>query len=161
MSWLKPSPAEFWRAADAYLALAYAGGPPPAAVRARLESLRTCAGAESADPAALFACPAFEKAPAADEPIKFSLRLGNRAYPHMKLVVDRSPDGKRYLYRADTHDLHIRPAPGSPEAAAFAALSETNRVLAESIEAEWERLGLPTFKKLLRDDLERRKAAKA
>ena len=34
-----------------------------------------------------------------------------------------------------------------------------NQAVAEAVEAAWEAQGLPTFKKYLRDDLERRKAA--
>jgi hypothetical protein len=93
-----------------------------------------------------------------DGPARYALRLGNRHYPHMKLVIDRAPDGRSYLLRADTHDAHCQPRPGSRESAAFAELARQNRAVAEAIEARWEAVGLPTFKKFLRDDLERRKA---
>jgi hypothetical protein len=101
----------------------------------------------------------FEREPK-DHPTRFALRLGNCLYPHMKLVIDRTPTGTGHLLRADTHDAHIRPAPGSPDAAAFAELVNSNRALSESIESAWEREGLPTFKKYLRDDLARRRGAK-
>jgi hypothetical protein len=94
-----------------------------------------------------------------DGPARYALRLGNRHYPHMKLVIDRAPDGRSYLLRADTHDAHCQPRPGSRESASFAELARQNRAVAEAIEARWEAVGLPTFKKFLRDDLERRKAA--
>ena len=94
-----------------------------------------------------------------DGPVRYALRLGNRHYPHMKLVIDRAPDGRSYLLRADTHDAHCQPRPGSRESASFAELARQNRAVAEAIEARWEAVGLPTFKKFLRDDLERRKAA--
>mgnify|MGYP000446834360 CR=1 FL=1 len=55
-------------------------------------------------------------------PIRYALRLGNLSYPHMKLIIDRSPDGKGYLLRADTHDAHIQPKAGSREQAAFPLL---------------------------------------
>ncbi len=162
MGWHKPEPGLVWRAVTTYLAIAYDSPPgphgvpagTPSAVKARLESLRL------APPSDFFASPVFERDNAA-APTKYSLRLGNRHYPHMKLVIDRAPDGRGHLFRADTHDLHIRPAAGSPDAAAFAELSEKNRVIAESVEAAWEREGLATFKKLLRDDLERRRAGNA
>jgi hypothetical protein len=93
-----------------------------------------------------------------DGPARYALRLGNRHYPHMKLVIDRAPDGRSYLLRADTHDAHCQPRPGSRESAAFLELARQNRAIAEAIEARWEAVGLPTFKKFLRDDLERRKA---
>jgi hypothetical protein len=142
-----------------YLAAAYDappgpnGIPPttPSAVKHRLESLRMAPAAD------FYASPVFERDnPAA--PTKFSLRLGNRHYPHMKLVIDRAPDGHGHLLRADTHDSHCRPAPGSRDYAAFVELMDKNREVAERIETGWAEQGLPTFKTYLRDDLARRKA---
>lgn len=167
MPWQKPSPRVVWRAITAYLEAAYegpsAGGIPagtPSAVRARLETLR------STPDDSFYDSPVLERpkpaAPVRDpgeEPSRYALRLGNAAYPHMKMVIDRSPDGRTYLLRADTHDTHCQPRPGSREAAAFAALCRDNRAVAERIEAAWETEGLPTFKRYLREDLERRKTA--
>jgi hypothetical protein len=96
-----------------------------------------------------------------DSPRRYLLRLGNRHYPHMKMVIDRAPDGQGFLFRADTHDNHVRPKPGSRDEKPFLELMEKNRQVAEAIEAAWEQEGLPTFKKFLRDDLERRRAAVA
>ena len=79
----------------------------------------------------------------------------------MKMIVDRAPDGRGHLFRADTHDNHVRPKPGSRDEKPFLELMEKNRIVAEAIETAWEQEGLPTFKKFLRDDLERRKAAAA
>ena len=76
----------------------------------------------------------------------------------MKLVIDRTPDGHAYLLRADTHDAHVQPKPGSRDYTAFQELSKANRLIAESIEGAWEAQGLPTFKAFLRDDLQRRRA---
>jgi hypothetical protein len=99
----------------------------------------------------------FEREAASPSPGKYSLRLGNRHYPHMKLVVERAPDGRGYLMRADTHDAHVRPAPGSRDYAVFIQLMELNRQVADQIEAAWEGQGIPTFKSFLREDLARRR----
>jgi hypothetical protein len=162
MPWHKPEPAVVWRVVAAYLAHAYDGpvGPhgvpagTPSAVRARLESLRMAATSE------FYASPVLERDNPA-HPTKFALRLGNRHYPHMKLVIDRTPDGHGFLFRADTHDAHCRPAPGSRDYAVFCQLMEQNRQIAEAIENAWEAQGIPTFKSFLRDDLARRKAQQA
>ena len=87
---------------------------------------------------------------------KLSLRLGNRFYPHMKLTIERSPDKQSYLFRADTHDRHICPAPGTRDYAAFCELMDNNQKLAQAIEASWAAQHLATFKTYLRDDLARR-----
>lgn len=162
MSWQTPPTPELWRAIKTYLRHAYDGpispaGVPasvPSAVRARLEVLR------ATDPTDLFDSNIFERdTPAA--PRRYSLRLGNRSYPHMKLVVDRAPDGRGYLFSADSHDNHVRPRPGSRDEQAFLALMRENHKTADAIESAWEAEGVPTFKKYLRDDLERRRSAAA
>jgi hypothetical protein len=160
MGWNKPEAPVVWRAITTYLAIAYEGAPSahgvpsgtPSAVKHRLESLRLAPAAD------FFASPVFERDNAAN-PTRFSLRLGNRHYPHMKLVIDRAPDGHGHLLRADTHDAHCRPAPGSRDYPAFCQLMEQNRTVADQIETNWAEQGLPTFKTYLRDDLARRKAA--
>jgi hypothetical protein len=162
MGWHKPEPPLVWRAITTYLSHAYDGtcnshGVPagtPSAVRARLESLRMAPASD------FFASPVFERDSVAT-PTRFSLRLGNRTYPHMKLVIDRAPDGRGHLLRADTHDGHCRPAPGSRDSHVFGQLMESNRHLADRIESAWEAQGLPTFKSFLREDLARRMASKA
>jgi len=153
--WQKPAPELIWKAIETYLKWAYPpdGTAPPSAVSARLNTLRTT------PPDAFYECAVLEKSgeKPGDDPTHFSLRLGNRVYPHMKLVIDRAPDGRTFLLRADTHDAHCQPRPGSHEQAAFAELCRHNRVVAEQIEAAWESENLPTFKKFLRDDLARRR----
>jgi len=153
--WQKPAPDVVWKAIEIYLKWAYVPdeGAPPSAVCARLDTLR------STPAEAFYDCAVLENSPdkAGEGPTHFSLRLGNRAYPHMKLVIDRSPDGRGFLLRADTHDAHCQPRPGSHEQSAFAELCRHNREVAEHIEAAWEAEDLPTFKKFLRDDLARRR----
>jgi hypothetical protein len=173
MDWHKPASVTLWRAISTYLRVAYDGEPAgpgglpsgtPSAVRAKLQVLR------ATDERELFDSNVFERdalppnhAPGGNggRPRRYYLRLGNRNYPHMKMVVDRAPDGRGHLFRADTHDNHVRPKPGSRDEKPFLELMEKNRVVAEAIESAWEQEGLPTFKKFLRDDLERRKAAAA
>ena len=139
---------EVWRAIDIYLANAYPGVP-PTAVTTRLDTLRNL------QPAEFFAASLFEK-DVADEPSKLSLRLGNKLYPHMKLTIERSPDKKSFLFRADTHDSHCCPERGSREHAAFIELMAANQQVAQSIETAWAEQHVATFKTFLRDDLARR-----
>jgi hypothetical protein len=149
-----PEPAAVLRAIDAYLRHAYGGANPSAAVKSRVEALR---GVATED---FFKSPSFERDPNVNDPAatpsRLAVRLGNRFYPHMKLSIDRRPDGRGYLFRADTHDRHIQPQPQSKEYAAFCELMENNQKLAAAVEAAWAEEGLPTFKTFLRDDLARR-----
>ena len=146
MRW--PDPPVVWRAIDAYLRIAY-GGPPPSAVRSRLETLRAL------DAGSFYDAAVFEKkgeGPTA----RVLLRLGNKFYPHMKMTIEKRPDRHGYLFRADTHDAHCCPATSSREYHAFKELMELNQNVAQQIEAEWEREGIPTFKTFLKEDLARR-----
>ncbi len=149
--WQLPSAGELEQAIQLYMQCAYEGASPAGAVRQRIDTIRAAGDAP-------FDCPALEREKS-DEPGRFNLRLGNRFYPHMKLVVERSPEGSSHLFRADTHDRHIQPAPGSKEADAFRDLMAKNQSVATAIEAAWEAASLPTFKQYLREDLVRRKAA--
>ena len=149
MSWEKPRVEDVWQAIDAYLATAYPDGKTPSAVAQRVETLR------NTPPEQFYQCAVFEKDDPA-EPTRYAIRLGNKFYPHMKLVIERTPDGAGHLFRADTHDRHIRPAPDSREFKAFEELMRMNQQLSEAIETEWARVGVTTFKQYLRQDLTRR-----
>jgi len=151
MAWSKPAVPQVWLAVEVYLNFAYAGAAPPSAVRDRLASLRATADADFYD------SPVFEHDDARP-PTRYCLRLGNKVYPHMKLVIERSPDGRGHLFRADTHDKHIRPNAASREGRAFAELMKMNQHFAEAIEGDWASRGIATFKQFLRADLARRTA---
>jgi len=146
MRW--PEPAVVWKAIDAYLEVAF-GGAPPSAVRSRLETLRAL------DEKAFYESTVFERA-GEGAAARMLLRLGNHFYPHMKLAIERRPDKRGYLFRADTHDAHCCPAESSREYGSFRQLMEMNRTVAHEIEANWEKKGVPTFKQFLREDLNRR-----
>jgi hypothetical protein len=150
MEWQKPSPNEVWQAIDVYLRVAYDGKSPSTTVKTRLDAIRTD------DANSFYESTTLERDAAESPPQKFALRLGNHFYPHMKLLIEPTPDSQGHMYRADTHDKHIRPSPQSKEYKMFVELMENNQKLAEQIEAEWEKAGLPTFKQYLRNDLARR-----
>lgn len=149
----RPPRADVLRAIDAYLANAYdAGAPRPVAERVE----RLAAWPEGD----FYGCPLFEREPGED-PQRYAFRLGNRHYPHMKLVIERLPTRGAWFFRADTHDGHVCPAPDDPEYGLFRELMERNRAVAAAIEDAWSREGLLTFREFLRRDLERRQAERA
>jgi hypothetical protein len=147
----RPEAAEVLRAVDAYLRVAYGGEPLPAHVRSQLAVLQTWKGD-------FFRSPAIAS-DGGTPPKRYSIRLGNRHYPHMKLAVERSPDGRAYLFKADTHDAHCLPPADRPEYAAFREMMERNRVIAAEVEQAWAAEGLMTFKAYLQADLARRQGA--
>ena len=146
-----PLPLQTWKAIEIYLGIAY-NAQPPAVVRDRLQALK------DAGDAGFYAASVFERA-APEGQTRYSLRLGNQFYPHMKLVIESAPHSDQVFFRPDAHDRHIQLPANSPEAAAFAELTRKNQELATRIEAAWEENGLPTFKQFLREDLARRRAA--
>lgn len=142
MSWERPSPTEVWQAIEAYLAVAYDDAPPPAPVLERLSLLR------AAPSAAFYDCDAFERA---DD--RFALRLGNRCYPHMKLVVEPSSPGVAH-FRVDTHDRHFLDLVGSA-GPGLVELMDRNQAIARSIEEAWSARGLRSSADQWRDALAR------
>lgn len=91
-------------------------------------------------------------------PTRYAVRLGNRLYPHMKLVVEACPDGCRWMCRADTHDRHCCPPPTDRDFPEFQRLMAHNQVIAEQVDAALADAGLLTFKAWLKEDLARRAA---
>ncbi len=146
---VQPPEKQVRQAIEIYLHEAYPAGF-PARVRSQLGIMETWGGPFINSP--VFVPDA--KLP----PNRYALRLGNTAYPHMKLAIERSPDGAAFLFRVDTHDHHCCPQADAPEYAAFQQLMFHNQHLAERIERQWEQAGLPTFKSFLRADLQRRRA---
>ena len=144
-----PEPAVVDQAVGTYLKLAY-DGEPPAMVRSALATLHAWGGR-------YYACPVFAK-DGNTPPDRYSMRLGNRYYPHMKLVIQRATDGRTFLFRADSHDRHICPPEGAPEHKEFSELMAKNQQIAQAIESAWAEQGLPTFKTWLREDLARRQS---
>jgi hypothetical protein len=137
VSWRKPTRAEVLRAVEIYLSIAYPDEP-PSAVRARLDTLRSVPEEEFYQSAVL------EHDLRVARPSRYSLRLGNPSYPHMRMIIERSPDGRGHVFRADTHDRHCAPAPKSRDYTPFCRLMERNEELSQRIEAAWEAMGIPT-----------------
>jgi hypothetical protein len=152
MSVTKPDAALVQRAIDIYVRTAYPDGP-PVAVRSMLATERSWAGH-------ITDAPVFIK----DDPkntTKYSMRLGNASYPHMKLVIERAPDGRGFLFRADAHDAHCCPPAGTPEHDAFRQLMTKNQDVITAVENAWATAGVPTMKTYLKDDLARRQQQQA
>ncbi len=147
MRWERPSPPDVWRAIEAYLAVAY-DGPPPPAVAARLERLRAAPEGE------FYECEAFERSED-----RFALRLGNRFYPHMKVVVEAAPDGMAHFH-VDTHDRHVVEMLGSRDPR-LGELVARNQAIARAVEQAWTDRGLPTPLEHWREKLARWHASRA
>jgi hypothetical protein len=143
-----PPVSDVWKAIETYLRLAYPGAQ-PSAVRARMRTLRSLPDED------FFASDIFEK-DSREHPNRWCLRLGNSLYPHMKLCINRRPDKRGFVFRADTHDRHCCPPPGTREYGHFCELMNKNQHMAQEIESAWEAQHLPTFKSYLKQDLANR-----
>ncbi len=136
---------ELHKSISIYLRHAYPSGALPALVQARASKLL---GADSKAAAQA----SFEK-----DGARYVLRLGQQAYPFMKLVLEPAPGDATLLFRADAHDSHLHAPPDSPDAAQLAHLRTINQTLVEAIEQEWACAGLPTFRSFLRDRIAARR----
>ena len=105
-----------------------------------------------------YASPAFARTGDPASP-RLTVRLGNSAYPHMKLALEPAPGGESYLFKADSHDKHLCPAQSDPDYPAFMELRAKNQKIVEKIEQAWAQAGIPTFKTFLQADLAARRNA--
>lgn len=76
---------------------------------------------------------------------RYTLRLGNRSYPHMKLVLQEHVIPGQFCFGVDTHDqMEIRP--DLPDYEAFMRLRRHNFELKRKIEDAFTAAGLPTMR---------------
>ncbi len=132
-----------------YLPLAYGEGKVPEVVRGRIAPILASPDSDR------IKLEWFEPADK-DGRAVYRLRLGQVAYPHMKLNVEESPDGTGYLILADAHDTHLLAPETSPDAKFLSELRKNNAALVEKIQAAWTQAGLPTFRNYFRAAMERR-----
>lgn len=140
---------------ELYLSIAYPGNTVPAAAAGRAQPIKALPPSADVPPELL-------ETDAANSLPSYALRLGQPAYPHMKLVVEPAPGNATpttYLLRVDAHDRHLHAPAGSPDAAWLSSIRTSNKDLSERIEAAWSAAHLPTFKDFLRQQLLGRKAA--
>jgi hypothetical protein len=98
----------------------------------------------------------FERTPA-DVPVAecdhIRLRLGNLAYPHMKMGFDRIPDTSEWVLSVDCHDRQLMAVVQESERAALEVLLKHNADVKTRIERRWSEAGLPTFERYIRGRL--------
>jgi CheY-like chemotaxis protein len=78
---------------------------------------------------------------------RFVKRLGNKNYPHMKLVVEECLIPDEFFLAVDTHD-ELELKPDYPDYDAWQALKAKNRAIKDAIEARWREADLPTYASL-------------
>jgi CheY-like chemotaxis protein len=76
---------------------------------------------------------------------RFSLRLGNRRYPNMKLVVQEFMEQGEFFFIVDAHD-QLPISPNDPNYEAWKRLRDYNAWIKHRIERRWDYMGLPTLK---------------
>ena len=132
-----PTGSMFLRAIELYVKIAYKG-PPPSAVRCRIDTLRSMPEVD------FYTSTVLER----DDPRyphRFCLRLGNQTYPHMKLVLLRQ-ETEGFAFGVEEHDhLTTTPTPGSRDWRFFQQMIAHNKELAEKIEAAWRQEHLPVL----------------
>lgn len=74
---------------------------------------------------------------------RFTMRLGNRNYPFMKLLMQEHIVPGEFYFAVDTHD-HLDIKPDFPDYEAWQAVRRFNLEMKRKIEARFLELGLPT-----------------
>lgn len=119
-------------AADLYIKQAYPEGPPEK-VQEKTNALNNMATNEQ-----LLSWDLLEH-----ENNRYSLRLGNKQYPHMKLVF--LVEGNCNLFYVDAHDSHFQINKSVPGYEGLLTLRHANKQLKKDIEKTWLRKNLPVF----------------
>ncbi|HYC78572.1 MAG TPA: response regulator [Planctomycetota bacterium] len=81
---------------------------------------------------------------------KWTLRLGNRRYPFMKLVLQELLTRDRFFFSVDTHD-DLDLGAGCDDFERFVELKRFNAELKEEVENAWREARIPTFAGLVAD----------
>ena len=74
---------------------------------------------------------------------RYALRLGNRSYPFMKLVIQEHLLNGEFFFSVDTHD-NLGVDASNPDYEAWCELKRRNQALKIAIESAWECAGIPT-----------------
>ena len=130
-------PSDVLSAIRVYLDLAW---PPSFEMRPSFQ-IRDLQGAQTIEELLSF----FDRPAAGASPscARYTLRLGNSAYPFMKFVIQEYLVEEEYFFSVDTHD-DIKIEPGMPDYAGWQEVKKYNRQLKELIESAWKAAGLPT-----------------
>jgi len=140
-----PPAADIRGAVAVYLEHAWPAGVP--------DNIRALLPPDDFDPAQWLMSSATERDPA-DAPLagvrSFAIRLGNAAYPHMKLRLSRPPGERLYVLSVDSHDAFLAAPAGSADSEALAELKRTNAEIAAAVAAAWDDAGLDTERSYLR-----------
>jgi len=144
-----PSAADIRRAVRLYLSHAYGPKPPAAAVK--------FVPPKRFDPAKWLMGDLIERDPA-DAPLEnvrsFALRIGNAAYPHMKLRLSRPPRDRVFLFSVDSHDAFLRAEVDNPDRQSLERLKKHNAGVVAAVNAAWDAAGLTTQREYLRKKIE-------
>ncbi len=125
--------------------------------RRRGPDLQGVAGNEPEALLALFQKEQFEPIPGYPC-VRYSLRLGNRNYPFMKLVLQEHLVAGEFFFAVNTHDqMDIKP--DYPDYEAWVAVRRFNRGLKRQIEEAFAEHGLDTAACLRRSVMERSQTA--
>ena len=141
-----PSPKQIRCAVEIYLKHAYEGAVP--------ESIQPLLPGLDVDPASWLVGATAECDPSGatlDTLRSAAFRLGNFAYPNMKLRLSRPPNRAVFLFSVDSHDAVLQARPGTPDFAMLQELKAHNAKVAEAILADWDAADLPTERRYLRD----------
>ena len=146
-----------------YLEFAYPAGAGAAGSRLPTWVLEGGEGASEADVAAWLGSEVVEREPgdaSAGAARALAVRLGNFAYPHMKLRMARPPRQEQLLFSVDSHDGFLT-ARAESDAGPLEELKRHNAELARRIQTRWDEAGVPTEGAWLRskvDEAQRRGA---
>lgn len=91
---------------------------------------------------------------------RYTLRLGNRRYPLMKLVLQELIVRDRFFFAVDTHD-DLKMKESMPDYDQWLELKRFNAEVKEAVESAWKAGGVPTFSAVVAEVEEATSAGRA
>lgn len=138
---------EIQRAADVYLKHAW-GAEVPQAIRDQVRDIRACHETDIALELFDSECSStYADGSGQGGFRRYVLRLGNRQYPFMKLVIQEHLLNGEFFFSVDTHD-NLSVDADNPDYPAWCELKRHNQELKETIEDAWAQSGTPTLASL-------------
>ncbi len=132
---------------EIYLKLAYENNTIPENITTKIENLMKINNIEEAFN--IFKFETFNNSPS------YKIQLGSSKYPFLKLVYEKAPFIDDYGFYIDRHSEYIAVDSNSPDFKKELEIKDYTYKLKFTIESEFEKEGIPTYRKLIKDYVER------
>ncbi len=131
------------KAIQIYLKFAYENSSMPDNIKSKVDSILSCSSSQEAL--------SFFKNEIFNGSQSLKLQLGSAKYPFLKLVYEKAAFENSYGFYIDRHSEYIAVDSSSPDFQKELEIKEYTSFLKFKIESEFEKEGIPTYRKLVKE----------